>query len=195
MQAGRNRQVLSEQTSDSSAFLNALCLLKHVLSCDQRFRFLILRSGLLDILINCNRITEGLLSCTLMSSCLSVRMLSIHESISEKFWVRFQVLTALTVTPCSQVDFHWNKEAAVYWLLASFYFQPWRRLQYLLLKFRWRCAGLRSVTSQNISIRAPEDIKCNTITVFGRNFHIISFTNFATQIINWLLQFILTVLY
>jgi hypothetical protein len=29
--------VLSEQTSDSSAFLNAMCLLKEVLNCEQHF--------------------------------------------------------------------------------------------------------------------------------------------------------------
>jgi hypothetical protein len=30
-------QVLSKQTSDSSAFLNAMCLLKYVLNCEQYF--------------------------------------------------------------------------------------------------------------------------------------------------------------
>jgi hypothetical protein len=30
-------QVLSEQASDSSVFLNAMYLLKYVLSCEQRF--------------------------------------------------------------------------------------------------------------------------------------------------------------
>jgi hypothetical protein len=33
-------QVLSEQTSDSSAFLNAICLLKYILSCEQHFFFI-----------------------------------------------------------------------------------------------------------------------------------------------------------
>jgi hypothetical protein len=37
-------QVLPEQTSDSSAFLNAVCLLKYVLTCEQRFS--LFRSGL-----------------------------------------------------------------------------------------------------------------------------------------------------
>jgi hypothetical protein len=32
-------QVLSEQTSDSSAFLNATCLLKYVLNCEQQFSY------------------------------------------------------------------------------------------------------------------------------------------------------------
>jgi hypothetical protein len=32
-------QVLFEQTSDSSAFLNAMCLLKHVLKCEQHFSY------------------------------------------------------------------------------------------------------------------------------------------------------------
>jgi hypothetical protein len=32
-------QVLSEQTSDSSAFLNVMCLLQYVLNCEQRFTF------------------------------------------------------------------------------------------------------------------------------------------------------------
>jgi hypothetical protein len=48
---------LSEQTSDSSAFLNAAtCLSKCVLNCEQRFQFFVFRSGLSDI-----RITESLL--------------------------------------------------------------------------------------------------------------------------------------
>jgi hypothetical protein len=37
MQVRRNCQVLSEQTSDSSAFLNAVCLLKYVLNYEKRF--------------------------------------------------------------------------------------------------------------------------------------------------------------
>jgi hypothetical protein len=40
-------QVVSEQTSDSSAFLNAMCLLKYVLNCEQHFSCFILRSGLI----------------------------------------------------------------------------------------------------------------------------------------------------
>jgi hypothetical protein len=32
-------QVLSEQTSDSFAFLNAMWLLKHILSCEQNFAY------------------------------------------------------------------------------------------------------------------------------------------------------------
>jgi hypothetical protein len=32
-------QVLSEQTSDSSAFLNPTCLLKFVLNCEQHFSY------------------------------------------------------------------------------------------------------------------------------------------------------------
>jgi hypothetical protein len=55
MQVWRNCQVLSEQTSVSSAFLNA----KYVLSCEQHF--FIVQSGLSDIPIKCNRISEGLL--------------------------------------------------------------------------------------------------------------------------------------
>jgi hypothetical protein len=47
-----------EQTLYSSAFINALCLLKYVLNCEQTF--FIFRSGLSDILINRNRISEGL---------------------------------------------------------------------------------------------------------------------------------------
>jgi hypothetical protein len=43
-------QVLSEQTSDSSAFLNAMCL--YVFNCEQHFSFF-------DP-INCNRIRESL---------------------------------------------------------------------------------------------------------------------------------------
>jgi hypothetical protein len=39
MQVSRNRHVLSEQTSDSSAFLNVMCLLKYVLSCKQHFSY------------------------------------------------------------------------------------------------------------------------------------------------------------
>jgi hypothetical protein len=39
-------QVLSEQTSDSFAFLNAMCLLKYVLYCEQHFSFFMFRSGL-----------------------------------------------------------------------------------------------------------------------------------------------------
>jgi hypothetical protein len=34
---------------------------KYVLNCEQNFSFFIFRSGLSDILINCNRISEGLL--------------------------------------------------------------------------------------------------------------------------------------
>jgi hypothetical protein len=41
--------------------LNPICLLKYVLSCEQNFSFFIFRSGLSDIRINCNRISEGLL--------------------------------------------------------------------------------------------------------------------------------------
>jgi hypothetical protein len=33
-------QVLSEQTSDSPAFVNAVCLLKYVLRCEQHFSYL-----------------------------------------------------------------------------------------------------------------------------------------------------------
>jgi hypothetical protein len=39
-------QVLSEQTYDSSAFLNAMCLLKCVLNCEQHLSCFIFRSGL-----------------------------------------------------------------------------------------------------------------------------------------------------
>jgi hypothetical protein len=52
---------MSEQTSDSSAFLNATCLLKHVLKCEQHFSVVIFRTGLPDVRINYNRISEGLL--------------------------------------------------------------------------------------------------------------------------------------
>jgi hypothetical protein len=55
-------KVLSEQTSDFSfAFLNVICLLKHVLNCEQHFSFFVSRSGLSDIRINCNRTNEDLL--------------------------------------------------------------------------------------------------------------------------------------
>jgi hypothetical protein len=60
MQVWRNGQVLSEQ-SDSSAFLNAPCLLKHVLNCKDQFVFFIFRCGLSYFRINCNRINEGLI--------------------------------------------------------------------------------------------------------------------------------------
>jgi hypothetical protein len=39
-------QVLSEQTSDSSAFLNAMCLIQYVLNCEQHSSFSVFRSGL-----------------------------------------------------------------------------------------------------------------------------------------------------
>jgi hypothetical protein len=39
MQVWRNCQVLSEQTSDSSAFLIAMCLLKYVLNSEQDFTY------------------------------------------------------------------------------------------------------------------------------------------------------------
>jgi hypothetical protein len=38
--------LFSEQTSDSSTILNAMCLLKHVLNCEQHFKCFIFRSGL-----------------------------------------------------------------------------------------------------------------------------------------------------
>jgi hypothetical protein len=50
---------MSEQASDSSAFLNVMCLLKYVLNCEQHFSFFMFRSGLSDIRVNCNRIIEG----------------------------------------------------------------------------------------------------------------------------------------
>jgi hypothetical protein len=49
-------QLLSQQTSDSSAFLNAMCLLKYVLNYETAFSIFHI-----SIRINCNRITEGLL--------------------------------------------------------------------------------------------------------------------------------------
>jgi hypothetical protein len=61
MQVWRNCQVLSEQTSDSSAFLNVTWLLEYVLNCEQHFSFSIFWSGLSDTRINCNGISEGLL--------------------------------------------------------------------------------------------------------------------------------------
>jgi hypothetical protein len=36
----RNRPVLSEKTSDSSAFLKVVCLLKYVLNCEQHFPYI-----------------------------------------------------------------------------------------------------------------------------------------------------------
>jgi hypothetical protein len=39
MQVWRNCQILCEETSDSSAFLNIMCLLKYVLNCEQHFSF------------------------------------------------------------------------------------------------------------------------------------------------------------
>jgi hypothetical protein len=56
MQVLRNCQILSEQTSDSSAFLNVLCLLKYVLNCEQHFFVFHI-----SIQINCNRISMSLL--------------------------------------------------------------------------------------------------------------------------------------
>jgi hypothetical protein len=50
MQIWWNCQVVSEQTSDSSAFLNAACLLNYVLNCEQHFH--------ISIQFNCNRISE-----------------------------------------------------------------------------------------------------------------------------------------
>jgi hypothetical protein len=52
-------QILSEQKSDSSASLTAMCLLKYVLNCENNF--FIFRSGLSGIRVKCNRISEGLL--------------------------------------------------------------------------------------------------------------------------------------
>jgi hypothetical protein len=46
-------QVVSEQTSDSPAFLNAVCILKYVLRCEQHFSFFIFRSGL-PVRVYCN---------------------------------------------------------------------------------------------------------------------------------------------
>jgi hypothetical protein len=46
MQVWRNCKVLSEQTSDSSALLNAVCLLKYVLNCEQNFSYFIFWSRL-----------------------------------------------------------------------------------------------------------------------------------------------------
>jgi hypothetical protein len=56
-------RVLPEQTSDSSAFLNAMCLLKNALNCEQYYSFFTYQSGISDIQINCNRIIESLLYC------------------------------------------------------------------------------------------------------------------------------------
>jgi hypothetical protein len=61
MQVWRNCRILSEQTSDSSTFLSAMYLLKYVLNFEQHFSFFIFWSGLSDIQINRNRISEGLL--------------------------------------------------------------------------------------------------------------------------------------
>jgi hypothetical protein len=41
--------------------LNATCLLKYVLNCEQNFSFSVFRCGLSDIRIICNPISEGLL--------------------------------------------------------------------------------------------------------------------------------------
>jgi hypothetical protein len=56
MQVWRNCQVLSAQTSDSSAFLDVTCLKVCTQLWTERF---ILRSGLSDIWINCNRFSGG----------------------------------------------------------------------------------------------------------------------------------------
>jgi hypothetical protein len=45
MQIWRNCQVLSEQTSDSWAFLNAMWILNYVLKCEQHFSIFIFRFG------------------------------------------------------------------------------------------------------------------------------------------------------
>jgi hypothetical protein len=47
----------SEQTSNSSAFLNVMCLLTYVLNCEEH----IYLSGLSVIQVNCNRVREGFL--------------------------------------------------------------------------------------------------------------------------------------
>jgi hypothetical protein len=47
MKIWRNCQRLSERTSDSSAFLNAMCLLKYILNCVQNFSFFAFRTGLI----------------------------------------------------------------------------------------------------------------------------------------------------
>jgi hypothetical protein len=59
MQVSRNCQVLSEHTSDSSAFLNAMYLLKYVPNREQQFLIFIFWSELSDIQINCNWNHEG----------------------------------------------------------------------------------------------------------------------------------------
>jgi hypothetical protein len=46
MQDWRKCEDLSEQTIDLSAYLNVICLLKHVLNCEQHFSFFIFRPGL-----------------------------------------------------------------------------------------------------------------------------------------------------
>jgi hypothetical protein len=61
MQVWRNCQVLSEQTNDRSAFLNATCLFKYVLKCEEHFSFFIFQSSLTNIWINCNGISKDLL--------------------------------------------------------------------------------------------------------------------------------------
>jgi hypothetical protein len=56
MQVWRTILVLSEHTSDSSALLNAMCLLKYVPNCEEHFFIFNI-----SIRINSNRISEGLL--------------------------------------------------------------------------------------------------------------------------------------
>jgi hypothetical protein len=51
----------SQQTSDSFAFLNPICILEYVLNCEQNFSFFTFWSGLSDNRINCNRISEDLI--------------------------------------------------------------------------------------------------------------------------------------
>jgi hypothetical protein len=51
-----NCQVLPEMTSDSSAFLNAMFLLKYIVNCEQRFFIFHI-----SIRIICNSLRDGLL--------------------------------------------------------------------------------------------------------------------------------------
>jgi hypothetical protein len=65
-------QVLSEQTSDSPAFLHVMCVLKYVLNCEQHFSFFSIR------------ISEGLLNFldTLYNRCLRRRGKCLREIVS-----------------------------------------------------------------------------------------------------------------
>jgi hypothetical protein len=79
MQVWSNCQVLSEQTSNSSAFLNVMCLVHYVLNCEQHFSFSIFRFGLSD-----SRISEGLLLYSSpLKMCIFICNECIHTSVRD----------------------------------------------------------------------------------------------------------------